>query len=179
MTLLKILTAPDPRLKEKAVPVEKVDDDIRQLMDDMLETMYAAPGIGLAAPQVGVLKRVIVVDVADTKEGEEPNPIMLANPEIVKAAKEQSVYEEGCLSVPGFYEEVERPETCTVKGLNRDGEEVTIEAEGLLATCIQHEIDHLDGQLFIDYLSRLKRNMIVKKLSKEKKQQQAASDHNL
>lgn len=179
MALLKILTAPDPRLKERALPVEKVDDEIRQLMDNMLETMYAAPGIGLAATQVGVLKRVIVVDVADTKNGEEPNPIMLANPEVVKASSDQSIYEEGCLSVPGFYEEVERPETCTIKGLNRDGKEVEIKAEGLLATCLQHEIDHLEGTLFIDHLSRLKRNMIVKKLTKEKKLKDAATDHNL
>ena len=179
MALLKILTAPDPRLKERALPVEKVDDEIRQLMDDMLETMYAAPGIGLAATQVGVLKRVIVVDVADTKNGEEPNPIMIANPKVVKTSKDISIYEEGCLSVPGFYEEVERPETCTIKGLNRDGKEVTIEAEGLLATCLQYEIDHLEGTLFIDHLSRLKRNMIVKKLTKEKKLQEASADHNL
>lgn len=169
MTLLKILVAPDPRLKEKAKPIEKVDDDIRQLMDDMLETMYDAPGIGLAATQVGVPKRVIVVDVADTKEGEAPNPIKLANPEIVKTSKEEAVFEEGCLSVPSYYEEVSRPETCTIKGLNEKGEEVTIEAEGLLATCLQHEIDHLDGMLFIDHISRLKRNMILKKLKKDHK----------
>lgn len=178
MALLKILTAPDPRLKERALPVKEVDAEIRQLMADMLETMYAAPGIGLAATQVGVLKRVIVVDIADVKEGEKPNPIKLANPKVVKAAKACSVYEEGCLSVPGFYEEVERPETCTVTGLDENGKEVTIEATGLLATCLQHEIDHLEGTLFIDHLSRLKRNMIVKKLSKDKKLKEAA-DHNL
>lgn len=169
MALLKILVAPDPRLKEKARPVEKVDADVRQLMDDMLETMYDAPGIGLAATQVGVDKRVIVVDVADTQNGEEPNPIKLANPEVVKSSEDTAVYEEGCLSVPSYYEEVTRPATCTVKGLDENGREVTIEAEGLLATCLQHEIDHLDGMLFIDHISRLKKNMILKKLKKDQK----------
>lgn len=169
MALLKILVAPDPRLKEKAKPVEKVDADVRQLMDDMLETMYDAPGIGLAATQVGVGKRVIVVDVADARNGEEPNPIKLANPVVVDASTEEALFEEGCLSVPSYYEEVSRPTACTVRGLDADGKEVEIKAEGLLATCLQHEIDHLDGMLFIDHVSRLKRNMILKKLKKDQK----------
>lgn len=177
MALLKILTAPDPRLKERAKPVQKVDDEIRQLMADMLETMYAAPGVGLAATQVGVLKRVIVVDIADVKEGEAPKPLKLANPEIIKTSKTTHIYEEGCLSVPSFYEEVERPDTCTVKGLDEHGDDVTVHAEGLLATCLQHEIDHLDGTLFIDHLSRLKKTMILKKLKKEKQLNEKASQH--
>jgi len=178
MALLKILTAPDPRLKERAKPVKKVDEEIRRLMADMLETMYAAPGIGLAATQVGVLKRVIVVDIANPKEGEPPSPIKLVNPQVVKTSKNTHIYEEGCLSVPNFYEEVERPETCTVTGLDEHGTPITIEAEGLLATCLQHEIDHLEGTLFIDRISRLKRNMIVKKLTKDKKLKEAGG-HNL
>lgn len=168
MALLKILTAPDPRLKQRAEPIAAVDDSIRKLMDDMLETMYAAPGIGLAATQVGVMKRVLVIDLADKEQNEKPAPLKLANPEIIKTEGDDSIYEEGCLSVPGFYEEVLRPERCTVTGLNEKGEKVTIEADGLLATCLQHEIDHLNGTLFIDHLSRTKRDMILRKLKKEK-----------
>lgn len=177
MALLKILTAPDPRLKKVAKPIAKVDDSVRQLMDDMLETMYAAPGIGLAATQVGDLRRVIVIDIADSENGEEPNPIKLANPEVITASKEEATYQEGCLSVPDFYEDVSRPETCTVKALDYDGNEVTIEADGLLATCLQHEIDHLNGKLFVDYLSRMKRSMIIKKLQKRKAEHK--TDHTL
>ncbi|HEY7607950.1 MAG TPA: peptide deformylase [Alphaproteobacteria bacterium] len=167
MALMPILTAPDPRLKKKAKPVEKVDDGVRRLMADMLETMYAAPGIGLAAPQVGVGKRVLVLDLA--REGEPKAPMKLANPEIVWVSEDDNTYEEGCLSVPEHYAEVVRPRAVKVRYLDQTGAERLIEAEGLLATCLQHEIDHLDGILFIDHLSALKRNMILRKLLKEKK----------
>jgi len=167
MALLPIITAPDARLKAVSEPVEKVDDEIRQLMDDMLETMYAAPGIGLAAIQVGVPKRVIVVDIS--KDEGEKSPLYLINPEVVWASDEVGVYEEGCLSVPDYYEEVERPLLAHVNFLDYNGELQTLEAEGLLAVCVQHEIDHLEGILFVDHLSRLKRQMILKKLSKAKK----------
>jgi peptide deformylase len=167
MALLPILTAPDPRLKAKAQPVERVDDGVRRLMDDMLETMYAAPGIGLAAPQVGVGKRVIVLDLA--KEGEPPAPLKLANPEIVWVADEDAVFEEGCLSVPEHYAEVARPAAVRIRYLDYQNEIREIEASGLLATCLQHEIDHLDGILFIDHLTALKRNIILRKLLKARK----------
>ena len=167
MALLPILTAPDPRLKKKAKPVEKVDDGVRRLMAEMLETMYAAPGIGLAAPQVGVGKRVLVLDVA--REGEPKNPMKLVNPAIIWVSDDDSTYEEGCLSVPEHYAEVARPRAVKVRYLDETGAERIVEAEGLLATCLQHEIDHLDGILFIDHLSALKRNMILRKLLKEKK----------
>jgi len=170
MALLPILTAPDPRLKKKSLPVETVDAGIRQLMDDMLETMYDAPGIGLAAPQVGVLKRVIVLDIdrEDTKTG----PLFMANPEIVEASDEDLSYEEGCLSVPDHYSDVVRPARVTVRYLDRDGKQQDLACEGLLATCVQHEIDHLDGILFIDHISALKRNMILRKLLKARKEQE-------
>lgn len=167
MALLPIFTAPDPVLKKKATPVEAVDGDVRQLMDDMLETMYDAPGIGLAAPQVGVLKRVIVVDVSD-KEAE-PAPLAIANPEIIAVSDHDSTHEEGCLSVPEHYAEVVRPAEIKLRYLDRENEIREMDADGLLATCIQHEIDHLDGILFIDHISALKRNMILRKLLKEKK----------
>ena len=167
MALLPIITAPDPRLKKKSKPVERVDDAIRQLMADMMSTMYAAPGIGLAAPQVGVLKRVIVIDAA--REGDPSRPLKLANPEIVWASDDDNTYEEGCLSVPEHYAEVVRPRAVKVRYLDETGAKREIEAEGLLATCLQHEIDHLDGVLFLDHLSALKRNMILRKLLKEKK----------
>ncbi len=167
MAILPILTAPDPRLKVKAAPVEAVDADIRRLMDDMLETMYAAPGIGLAAPQVGVAKRVLVIDVA--KEGEAPRPLRLANPEILSTSDEMAVYEEGCLSVPEHYAEVVRPARVRVRFLDHENEIREIDADGLLATVIQHEMDHLNGVLFIDHLSNLKRGMILRKLTKAKK----------
>ena len=167
MALLPILTAPDPRLKKKAKPAEKVDDGIRQLMADMLETMYVAPGIGLAAPQVGVLKRVLVLDVA--REGEPRTPLKIVNPEIVWVSDDDSVYEEGCLSVPEHYAEVVRPRAVKVRYLDETGAAREIDADGLLATCLQHEIDHLDGVLFIDHLSALKRNMLLRKLAKELK----------
>jgi peptide deformylase len=167
MALLPILTAPDPRLKAKAKPVERVDDAVRRLMDDMLETIYAAPGIGLAAPQVGVLKRVLVVDIA--KDGEVLAPVKMANPEIVWAAEEDAVFEEGCLSVPEHYAEVARPAAVRIRYLDYENEIREIEASGLLGTCLQHEIDHLEGILFIDHLTALKRNMILRKLLKARK----------
>ncbi|QCO14767.1 peptide deformylase [Azospirillum brasilense] len=164
MAVLDILVAPHPVLKQKAKPVEKVDARIAKLMDDMVETMYAAKGIGLAAPQIGVLERVIVVDVHD--KDEKPNPIRLANPEIVWKSDETSVCEEGCLSVPDQYAEVTRPSSVRVRYLDETNETREIEADGMLATCIQHEIDHLNGVLFVDYLSMLKRNMILRKVQK-------------
>ena len=168
MAKLPIVLAPDPVLKAKAKPVAAVDDSIRRLMDDMLETMYAAPGIGLAANQIGVLKRVIVLDVA--REGDAPKPVGMANPEVVWASDELSVYNEGCLSLPEHYADITRPKEIRVRYLDRDGKKQEIEADGLFATCIQHEIDHLDGVLFVDHLSALTRNMILKKLVKLKKQ---------
>ena len=170
MALLPILTAPDPRLKKKSLPVDTVDAGVRQLMDDMLETMYDAPGIGLAAPQVGVLKRVVVLDIdrEDTKTG----PLLMANPEIVEASDEDVSYEEGCLSVPDHYSDVVRPAKVTVRYLDRDGKVQDLACDGLLATCVQHEIDHLDGVLFIDHISALKRNMILRKLLKARKERE-------
>ncbi len=167
MTIKKILTEPDPFLRQKSENVEEVNDDIRTLMDDMLDTMYDAPGIGLAAIQIGIPKRVIVIDLS--KKEEEKTPMYFVNPEILNKSKEDASYEEGCLSVPGQFAEISRPDKCKVKFLDYNGEEQILEAEGLLATCIQHEMDHLEGILFIDYLSKLKKNMIIKKLSKHKK----------
>ena len=170
MAIREIITAPDPRLKQKSQPVERVDDELRALMDDMLETMYAAPGIGLAAIQIGVPKRVIVMDLA--RDGEPPQPRYFINPEILTISDDQAVYEEGCLSVPDLYEEVERPAACRVRYLDYQGEVREEECDGLLATCLQHEIDHLEGVLFIDHLSKLKRSMMLKKLVKAKKLQE-------
>ena len=168
MTVKKILTEPDPFLRQKSQTVEKVDDDMRQLMDDMLDTMYNAQGIGLAAIQIGTPKRVIVIDLL--KEKEKKNPLYFVNPEIVWSSKEEATYEEGCLSVPGQFAEIDRPNKCHVKYLDYDGNKRELKAEGLLATCIQHEIDHLEGILFIDYLPKLKKSLIAKKLSKQKKE---------
>jgi len=167
MALKKILTEPNKILREKSIQVDKVDKDLQKLMDDMLETMYAAPGIGLAAIQVGVPKRVIVLDI--TPKDSPKNPMFLINPEIIEKSKNNSTYEEGCLSVPGQFAEIDRPDRCYIKYLDYQGQSKEIKAEGMLATCIQHEIDHLEGILFIDYLSKLKKSMIVKKLSKQKK----------
>ena len=167
MTLRQILTEPNKILREKSLSVEKVDEDVQKLMGDMLETMYAAPGIGLAAIQVGVPKRVIVLDIAP-KDGPK-NPMYFVNPEIIEKSNRDSIYEEGCLSVPGQFAEINRPDKCHIKYLDYYGQTKEIKAEGMLATCIQHEIDHLEGILFIDYLSKLKKSMIVKKLSKQKK----------
>jgi len=168
MAIRTILTAPDPRLKKKSRPVGSVDAEVRRLMDDMLETMYEAPGIGLAAPQLGELKRVIVLDI--DREDVKTGPLFMANPEIVEASDEDATYEEGCLSVPEHYSDVVRPATVTVRYLDRDGATKEMACEGLLATCVQHEIDHLDGILFIDHISSLKRNMILRKLLKARKE---------
>jgi peptide deformylase len=167
MSFLPIVIAPDPRLKAKAKPVAVTDDGIRQLLDDMLQTMYAAPGIGLAAPQVGVLQRVLVIDVA--REGEPPAPVCMVNPELLWTSPEERTYSEGCLSLPDFYAEVTRPAEVKVRFLDRAGAKQEIHATGLLATCVQHEIDHLNGVLFVDHLSPLKRNIILRKLVKIKK----------
>ncbi len=166
MTIRKILTEPDPILRKKCEPLEGVNDQLRNLMNDMLETMYEAPGIGLAAIQIGVLKRVVVIDVSK-KEGEK-SPLFLVNPEIVYKSNETSTYEEGCLSLPGQFAEIERPAECKVEYLDFNGKKKQLDAKGLLSTCIQHEIDHLNGVLFIDYLSKLKKSMIIKKLKKQK-----------
>lgn len=167
MALLTVITAPDPRLKVKAKPVAKVDKDVRKLMDDMLATMYEAPGIGLAAPQVGVAKRVIVLDIA--AKDEKPAPLAMANPEIVWTSDETVTWEEGCLSVPEHYADVKRPASIRVRYLDRENEIRELDAAGLLATCIQHEMDHLEGVLFIDKISALKRGIILRKLVKAKK----------
>lgn len=167
MAKLDIITLPDPRLKLVSEPVTTVDASIRRLLDDMLETMYAAPGIGLAAIQVGVPKRIVTIDVS--REGEEKAPMCLVNPEITWVSEETNTYQEGCLSVPEHYDDVERPARCRVKFLDRDGKAQEIEADGLLATCVQHEIDHLDGVVFIDHLSRLKRERIAKRFLKQAK----------
>jgi peptide deformylase len=164
MALRDILVVPDPILKQVSKPVEVVDDELRALMDDMLETMYAAPGIGLAAIQIGVPKRVIVMDIA--RQDDPPAPRHFINPEILWASEETVPYEEGCLSVPEIYDEVERPARVKLRYLDYNGEQVEEDAEGLFAVCIQHEMDHLEGVLFIDYLSRLKREQAVKKVKK-------------
>ena len=166
MTIRKILTEPDPLLRQISHDIEKVDDEVRKLMDDMLETMYAAPGIGLAAIQIGVPKRVIVIDLSKAKE---KKPLYFVNPIVIIKSKNNATYEEGCLSVPGQFAEVDRPDKCHVRYLDYEGQKKELIAEGLLATCIQHEMDHLKGILFIDYLSKLKKNYIIKKLSKQKK----------
>lgn len=167
MALLPILTAPDPRLKLKAKPVAAVDPGVRRLMDDMLETMYQAPGIGLAAPQVGVARRVIVIDCA--REGGAPQPFKIANPEILWRSEELAVSNEGCLSLPEHYADVERSAEIRVRYLDDQNEIRELHAGGLLATCIQHEMDHLDGVLFVDHISPLKRNIILRKLAKTKR----------
>jgi len=164
MTIRDILTVPDPVLKQRSAPADVVDDALRALMDDMLETMYAAPGIGLAAIQVGVPVRVIVMDLAG--KGEPPEPRYFVNPELLSATGEKVLHEEGCLSVPDYYEEVERPDQVKIRYLNYDGDDVVEDAVGLFAVCIQHEMDHLDGVLFIDHLSRLKRERAVKRVQK-------------
>jgi peptide deformylase len=179
MTIRKILTEPNKVLRKKSLKVENVNKDIQQLMDDMLETLYAAPGIGLAAIQVGVAKRVIVMDISrsrndigrDKKEDkEQKNPMYFVNPEIVWKSEDRFTYEEGCLSVPNQFAEIDRPKQCNVKYLDYNGQPQELKADGLLSICIQHEIDHLEGILFIDYLSKLKKEMIIKKLSKQTKE---------
>ncbi|MDG9885066.1 peptide deformylase [Pseudomonas putida CSV86] len=167
MAILNILEFPDPRLRTIAKPVTEVDDAIRQLVDDMFETMYDAPGIGLAATQVNVHKRVVVMDLSEDRS----EPRVFINPELEELTQDMGQYQEGCLSVPGFYENVDRPLQVRVKALDRDGKPYELIAEGLLAVCIQHECDHLNGKLFVDYLSTLKRDRIKKKLEKQHRQQ--------
>ena len=164
----KILIEPDPILRKKSEQLEQVDNGIRKLMQEMLEAMYEAPGIGLAAVQVGILKRLIVIDIS--KDKEKKKPLFLVNPEILHQSKRTFIYEEGCLSLPGQFAEIERPAECILKYVDYNGKEKELIAEGLLATCVQHEIDHLNGILFIDYLSKLKKDMIIKKLVKRKKE---------
>ncbi|UJQ93146.1 peptide deformylase [Mariluticola halotolerans] len=174
MAIRPILYIPDPRLKQVTAPVTEITDETRALVKDMFETMYDAPGIGLAAPQIGVMQRIVVIDCAkraddaEVAEGEEEisDPITLINPEITWVSEETRVYEEGCLSIPEYYEEVERPDRIRIRYMNLEGETIEREADGLLATCMQHEVDHLNGKLFIDYLSRLKRERITKKFEK-------------
>jgi peptide deformylase len=167
MALREIIKLPDPRLRLVSKPVKKVDDDLRRLVEDMFETMYDAPGIGLAAIQVAVPLRVVTADLA--KDEQPPAPQVFINPEVVWASEEMSIYEEGCLSIPEFYEDVERPARVKVKYLDLEGEMREVEADGLLATCLQHEIDHINGVLFIDHISRLKRERVIKKFAKAAK----------
>lgn len=164
MTIKPLILLPDPILRTKSDPIERVDADAQQLADDLLETMYDAPGIGLAAIQVGIARRMLVIDCS--REEEEDAPLVFINPQIVASSDDRSAYEEGCLSIPDYYAEVERPAHVTVDYLDRDGKQRQIEADGLLATCLQHEIDHLNGVLFIDHISKLKRNMVIKKFTK-------------
>ena len=172
MAKLRIITLPDRRLRKASEPIARVDDELRKLADDMLETMYAAPGVGLAAVQVGKPIRLIVLDTA--KDEGPPRPITMVNPEIVKSGEETRVHEEGCLSIPEVRVEIERPASVTVRYTDRDGKRQELEAEGLLATAIQHEIDHLNGKLIIDYLSKLKRDIIVRKFKKQAKAEEPA-----
>ena len=167
MSILSIVKAPDPILKKRSMPVDAVNDEIRRLMDDMLETMYAAPGVGLAAPQVAIHKRIVVVDAADRNS--ERSPLQLANPEIIKKSDDIATFDEGCLSFPDQFAEVERPASVRIRYIDYNNALQEIEAKGLLSTCIQHEIDHLDGRLFVDHISMLKRNMILRKMAKLKK----------
>ena len=168
MAKKQILTIPDPLLRKVSEPVTSVNTEVKNLMDDMLETMYAAPGIGLAAVQVGVLKRIIVIDLS--KDGQKKDPLFIVNPQITFKSDELISYEEGCLSIPNQFAEVKRPSSCKVNFLDYNGKEREINADGLLATCIQHEVDHLNGVLFIDHLSKLKKDIIIKKTKKQVKE---------
>ncbi|CAH0350139.1 MAG: peptide deformylase [Sphingobium sp.] len=177
MAILPIIETPDPRLRTISTPVELIDADLQRLMDDMFETMYDAPGIGLAAIQVGVPKRVLVMDLQEPEEeGGEPvkRPMVFINPQILEGSDDISIYQEGCLSVPDQYADVERPASIRASWMDRDGRIREEQLEGLLATCLQHEMDHLEGVLFIDHLSRLKREMVLKKLAKQRKEAKAA-----
>ena len=170
MAKLDIITLPDRKLRMKSAPVERVDDDLRKLMDSMLETMYAAPGIGLAAVQVNIPRRVVTIDVAKREDDTaSPDPLFLINPEILWSSDDLAVAEEGCLSIPEYFAEVERPAKVRVAYIDRDGNRREMEAEGVLAVCLQHEIDHVEGRLFIDHLSKLKRDMVIKKFAKQAK----------
>ena len=167
MTIKPLIILPDPILRQISTPIETMDREVKKLADDMLETMYDAPGIGLVAIQIGVARRMLVLDVS--KDGDDKMPLVFINPEVVSASDARSVYEEGCLSIPDYYAEVERPAAISVKYLDRDGKEQLTEADGLLATCLQHEIDHLNGVLFIDHISKLKREMVIRKFTKASK----------
>ena len=167
MTIKPLIILPDPILRQASKPIETVDGEVKKLAADMLETMYDAPGIGLAAIQIGVPRRMLVLDVS--KEGDDKAPLVFINPEVVASSDELSVYEEGCLSIPDYYAEVERPAKITVRHLDAEGREQVTEADGLLATCLQHEIDHLNGILFIDHISKLKREMVIRKFTKAAK----------
>ena len=182
---MKIITLPNPILKKKCEPVKDINDEVKKLLDDMLKTMYKAPGIGLAAPQIGISKRLIVMDVSprpnlkryqeeskEKKEEIKPNPIQMINPEITWVSKEKDTDEEGCLSIPGVMANVTRPSSCKVKYLNKNGESKELHANGLLARCIQHESDHIEGVLFIDYLSKTKKDMILRKIKKQQKEKE-------
>ena len=172
MALREIIVIPDPRLKLVSEPVAAVDSRVRRLADDMLETMYEAPGIGLAAIQIAEPQRIVTIDLA--RKEEPKKPVVLINPEIIWRSDEVSVYEEGCLSIPEYYEEVERPAKCRVRYLDLDGKVQELDCEGLMATCVQHEVDHINGVLFIDYLSRLKRERVIKKFTKAAKREALA-----
>ena len=168
MSVRKIIIEPDSILRKKSQPLEKVDNNLRKLLDEMLETMYSANEIGLAGVQIGILRRLAVIDIS--KEEEKKNPLYLINPQITFRSKITSIYEEGCLSLPGHYAEIERPAECHLNYIDYNGKKKVLKSQGLLATCVQHEIDHLDGVLFVDYLSKLKKDMIIKKLKKHKKE---------
>lgn len=168
MAVRDIINCLDPTLRKPSAPVERVDDDLRRLIDDMFETMYEAPGIGLAAIQLGIARQVIIADVAG--EEEEPSPLALINPQILWKSPETSIYSEGCLSLPEQFAEVERPARCRVAYIDTEGEKREIETDGLMSTCLQHEIDHLDGVLFVDHLSKLKRDMIIRKIAKAERE---------
>ncbi|OCW57276.1 peptide deformylase [Hoeflea olei] len=172
MSIKPIIYLPDPVLRQKSQPVERVDQELSGFIDDMLETMYDAPGIGLAAIQVGVPRQLLVIDVSGKDEPR--NPQVFINPELVATSDTINVYEEGCLSIPDYFADVERPEKVTVRHLDRDGKEQVTEADGLLATCLQHEMDHLNGVLFIDHISKLKRDMVIRKFTKLAKQRVTA-----
>lgn len=167
MTILNILTVPNLDLKKKCNKVEQINDEIKRQLEDMLETMYDAPGIGLAGPQVGILKRMVVIDV--TKDGEPKHPYKMINPVIIEKSEEKDFYDEGCLSVPDQYASIERPKEVTIQYTDENGKQQTEHATGLLARCIQHELDHLDGKVFIDYLSKVKRDMIVRRIQKQQR----------
>ena len=167
MTIKPLIILPDPVLRQLSKPVETVDADVRRLAENMLDTMYDAPGIGLAAIQIGIPRQMLVIDVS--KDGEEKQPLIFINPKILTTSDERSVYEEGCLSIPDYYAEVERPATITVEYIDLEGKQLTAKADGLLATCLQHEIDHLNGVLFIDHISKLKREMVIRKFTKAAK----------
>ena len=173
MAILPIIKAPDPRLKKKCQPVDVVDDELRRLMDDMLDTMYDAPGVGLAAPQIGVLKRILVMDVS--RGDEKHTPLKIVNPEIIEASEEIALREEGCLSFPEQYAEVSRPETVRIRYIDENNQPQEMDADGLAAICVQHEMDHLDGVLLVDRLSSIKRNIILRKMKKQRKAEAEAA----